>query len=83
MSARVTPRDLMVEPRRVNDTSAPDSLPMAGAPVNAMSPHAPAPAIPEGTLHAAHVLAPAMKARRDAQAKLGLLHGRVIHDQAD
>jgi hypothetical protein len=84
MSARTKPRDLMGQPRQVSDLSPADSLKMAGIAPNAMSKSAPAPAMPEGAnhQHQPHNLAPRMARHNAAQAK-GLLHGRVVHDQAD
>lgn len=86
MSQRNQKKPLMTQPRQTDCTSQPDSMPMAGASPNAMSPHSPAPSnvgnAPDHPHNPAN-LAPAMKARRDAQSKLGLLHGRVVHDQGD
>jgi hypothetical protein len=89
MSARTPYRDLMQQPRQINDTSAADSLPVGGASPNAMSPFAPAPACPEGGAD----LSAFMAKRLAEQARYGIVHGRpasadsrlppAVEDQGD
>jgi hypothetical protein len=76
MSQRRPNKDLMGQPRQTNDTTQPDSLPVAGASPNAMSPHAPAPAMPD--TDAARNLAAAVARRNAAQRAHGLTHGRPV-----
>lgn len=83
MSARTKPIDLMRQPVQKDCTSQPDSMPLSGTSPNAMSPHSPAPACPEGNLHAANRLGPAVKAKRDAQSKRGLVNGSIYEASED
>jgi len=51
--------NLMRQPAQINETSQADTLPMSGAPANAMSRFAPMPAMPE------RPVAPAVARRQD------------------
>jgi hypothetical protein len=77
MSQRTPYRDLMSQPKQVNDTSAPDTMPVGGASPNAMSAFAPAPACPEcNNPHSSDALGTFMAKRLADNARYGVMHGR-------